>query len=198
MFKDKDGKSLTLGQAVPKILNRFYNYYLDLELSFLTCTGHIPFHSVRKVLYRLGGIKIGTDSKIHMWARFYYPSNISIGKDTIVGDHIFLDGRAKLTIGDHVDIASSVMIYNSEHDLDSQTFKAREEPVFISDYVFIGPRAIILPGVTLGKGAVVAAGAVVTKDVPAFTIVGGVPAKVIGERKNKNLNYKLGRARLFQ
>ena len=64
--------------------------------------------------------------------------------------------------------------------------------------MFIGPRAIILPGVKIGKGAVVGAGAVVTKDVAPFKVVGGVPAKEIGERKNKNPNYKLGRARLFQ
>ena len=55
-----------------------------------------------------------------------------------------------------------------------------------------------MPGVTIGRGAVVAGGAVVTKDVPDFAIVGGVPAKVIGERNNKNPNYRLGRARLFQ
>ena len=90
------------------------------------------------------------------------------------------------------------MIYNSEHDLESNDFTARTEPVEIEDYVFVGPRAIILPGVKVGKGAVIAAGAVVTKNVDDFTIVGGVPAKVIGERKNKNPDYKLGRARLFQ
>ncbi|MCR4305614.1 MAG: acyltransferase, partial [Candidatus Daviesbacteria bacterium] len=71
-------------------------------------------------------------------------------------------------------------------------------PVEIGDYVFIGPRAIILPGVKIGKGAVVAAGAVVTKNVQENMIVGGVPAEVIGERKVKDLHYKLGRARLFQ
>ena len=129
---------------------------------------------------------------------FFMPKNISIGEDTIIGDHAFLDGRAKLKIGSHVDVASSVMIYNSEHDLHSSAFEAIESPVVIEDYVFIGPRAIILSGVKIGKGAVVAAGAVVAKDVPDFTIVGGVPAKVIGERSNKNPNYRLGRARLFQ
>ena len=133
-----------------------------------------------------------------MWANFFDPGGIHIGDDTIIGDHAFLDGRAPLTIGSHTDIASSVMIYNSEHDLEKEDFSARTEPVEIGDYVFIGPRAIILPGVKIGKGAVVAAGAVVTKDVPDFTIVGGVPAKEIGERKNKDLHYKLGRARLFQ
>jgi maltose O-acetyltransferase len=133
-----------------------------------------------------------------MWANFFEPGNIQIGNDTIIGDHAFLDGRSTLTIGNHVDIASSVMIYNSEHDLEKEDFSARVEPVEIGDYVFIGPRVIILPGVKVGLGAIVAAGAVVTKDVPDFAIVGGVPAKVIGERKNKNPNYKLGRARLFQ
>ena len=89
--------------------------------------------------------------------------------------------------GNHVNIGSSVMIYNSEHDIDSEDFHAISAPVEIEDYVFIGPRAIILPGVTVKKGAVVGAGAVVTKDVEEFKIVGGVPARIIGERKNKDL-----------
>lgn len=181
-----------------KILNRLYNYWLDTELMVLRWVGHVPSHLFRKFCYSIAGIKIGKGSTIHMWANFFQPKNIEIDEDTIIGDHAFLDGRAKLTIGNHVDIASNVMIYNSEHDLSSGAFEAIESSVIIEDYVFIGPRAIILPGVKIGKGAVVAAGAVVAKDVPDFTIVGGVPAKVIGERTNRNPNYRLGRARLFQ
>jgi maltose O-acetyltransferase len=135
---------------------------------------------------------------IHMGAQFFNPAGVEIGKGTIVGQNAFLDGRSTLIIGKYVDIASDVMIYNSEHDINSEFFDAVASPVEIGDYVFIGPRVIILPGVKVGKGAVIAAGAVVTKDVPEYTIVGGVPAKIIGERQIKDLKYKLGRSRLFQ
>ena len=198
IFKDRMGRDLTMVEAGSKIINRFRNYWLDFLLMKLRLVGHIPFHSVRNFIYRVWGVKIGRGSTLHMWARFYQPKNIRIGEGTIIGDHAFLDGRAPLIIGNHVDIASEVMIYNSEHDLTSGDFRPIEEPVEIGDYVFIGPRVIIMPGVKIGKGAVVAGGAVVAKDVEAFTIVGGVPAKFIFERKNKDLNYKLGRARLFQ
>jgi len=197
-LKDKTGKTLTFKEALPKIINRLYNWGLDFELMLLRWVGNVPSHLLRRFFYRLAGVKMGRSSTIHMWANFFKPSGIKIGEDTIIGDHCFLDGRDRLEIGDHVDIASEVLIYNSEHDISSEDFHAVTAPVEIGDYVFIGPRAIILPGVKIGKGAVVAAGAVVTKDVAEFKIAGGVPAREIGERKIKNLNYKLGRARLFQ
>lgn len=197
-MKDKQGKKLSTQEIITKVINRFANYWLDFELMLLRWFGYIPSHSIRNLKYKFFGLKIGKGSTIHMWANFYQPKNITIGEDTIIGDHAFLDGRDRIKIGSHTDIASSIMIYNSEHDLSSPDFGAILAPVEIGDYVFIGPRVIIMPGVTIGKGAVVAGGAVVTKDVDAFTIVGGVPAKLIGERKNKNPNYRLGRARLFQ
>ncbi|OGE71150.1 hypothetical protein A2617_04090 [Candidatus Daviesbacteria bacterium RIFOXYD1_FULL_41_10] len=185
-------------EASNKAVNRVFNWILDFELLLITWAGLFPCHFFRLFIYNLVGMKIGKGSRIHVGARFYYPPNIKIGEGTIIGDNVFLDGRDKLTIGSHVDIASSVMILNSEHDVNAEDFHAIEAPVEIGDYVFVGPRAIILPGVKAGKGAIIAAGAVVTKDVADFTIVGGVPAKVIGERKIKDPHYKLGRARLFQ
>lgn len=198
IFKDRMGKELSGDEVVKKVVFRTGNIFLDFWLLILNIVGCIPLHSVRWFFYILSGMKLHWDCHIHMWARFYDPAGISVGKDTIIGDHAFLDGRDKLIIGDHVDIASSVMIYNSEHDINSEDFHAVTGTVIIEDYVFIGPRVIILPGVKIGRGAVVAAGAVVTKDVPEFAIVGGVPAEVIGERKLKDLHYRLGRARLFQ
>jgi acetyltransferase-like isoleucine patch superfamily enzyme len=198
MFKDRMGRSLNAAQVLQKGVTRVWNILLDIELYLLYLTGYVPFHMFRQLIYRLVGMKLGKGSTLHMWARFYDPSKIQIGEDTIVGDHAFLDGRSTLKIGNHVDIASSVMIFNSEHDLEAEDFVASYGEVEIGDYVFIGPRVTIMPGVKIGKGAVVAGGAIVTKNVEDYAIVGGVPAKVIGERKNKDLHYRLGRARLFQ
>jgi acetyltransferase-like isoleucine patch superfamily enzyme len=198
-FSDKHGNPLTMGQAINKAFARFYNWGLDFELFFLHLISlHVPIYTIRKIAFRVCGVKIGKGSVIHMGCKFFQPKGVIIGEDTIVGDRAFLDGRAPLKIGNHVDIASEVMIYNSEHDLNDPGFKAIQRAVELGDYIFIGPRAIILPGVKIGRGAVVAAGAVVANDVSDYQIVGGVPAKPIGERKNKNLKYRLGRARLFQ
>ncbi len=197
-FEDKNSRRLKLSDSFFKIINRFRNILLDLKLYVLWLVGYIPSHLFRNMLYKLAGLTMGKGSTLHMGARFYNPKNITIGEGTIVGDHIFIDGRDKVFIGDHTDIASEVMIYNSEHNLSDPYFGATEEPVKIGSYCFIGPRVIIMPGVNIGDGAVVAGGAVVTKSVAENTIVGGVPAKLIGERKITDHSYKLGRPRLFQ
>lgn len=181
-----------------RIFRRLRTILTEFVNLILRIVGLIPSHHVRRFFCRISGVKIGKGSTIHMGAVFYDPQNISIGKDSIIGEGAVLDGRDKLIIGDHVDIATEAMIYNAQHDVQSDDFHAIAAPVTIEDYVFIGPRAIILPGVRIGKGAVIGAGAVVTKDVDDFAIVGGVPAEVIGERKNKNPNYKLGRAAWFR
>ncbi len=189
-----------------KVVNRLQTIWLEFVTGFLWWgVGWIPSHHIRRFYYRLAGMEIGSGSTIHMMARIYDPRHIRIGKDTIIGEKATLDGRRQLkesggglVIGDHVDIASDVMIFTSEHDIHDPEMRPIEEKVVIEDYVFIGPRAIILPGVTIGRGAVVAAGAVVTKDVAPKSVVGGTPAKELGERQIKELNYTLGRARWFQ
>lgn len=198
-MKDKNDNIIDMDKIIEKIIIRIKTIGLEFWLMILRFIGLIPIHSVRKFFYLLSGIKIPFfKSTIHIGANFFNPKNIKIGKDTIVGDHCFLDGRAPLTIGSHVGIASQVLIYNDEHDINSDDYGNSFGPVNIGDYVFIGPRAIILPGITIGRGAVVAAGAVVTKNIPPFEIWGGIPAKKISDRKNKNPNYKLGRPMLFQ
>ena len=197
-MKDRTGKELSTQEVLEKGINRMGSIGEDFNLMLLRWVGYVPSRKFRKLMYRLSGVKIGKGSTVHMWCNFYDPTHITIGEDTIIGDHAFLDGRDQLTIGNHVAFASSVMIYNSQHDIDDEHFRPISKPVIIEDYVFIGPRSIILPGVTIGKGAVVAAGAVVSKDVAPFTVVGGVPAVKIRDRKLTNPLYRLGRARMFQ
>ncbi|MDD4937817.1 MAG: acyltransferase [Candidatus Shapirobacteria bacterium] len=197
-MKDRTGKILNSQDIFQKVINRIKTICLEFWLMILRFVGFIPIHIIRKIFYWASGIDMPLSSTIHIGANFFKPSNISIGKDTIVGDHCFLDGRAPLKIGNHVGIASQVLIYNDEHDINSPDYGNSFGPVEIGDYVFIGPRAIILPNIKIGKGAVVAAGAVVTKDIPESEIWGGVPAKKISNRSIDNPNYKLGRPMLFQ
>lgn len=197
-MKNKTGKELSSHEILEKIINRAKTVILEFGIMLLHYVGFIPSHHFRRFFYRLAGMKIDKGSTIHMGARFYNPQNIIIGEDTIIGEGAVLDGRDKLVIGNHVDIASGVIIYNSEHDVQSEDFHAITEPVVIEDYVFIGPRVIIQPGVRIGKGAVIAAGAVVTKDINSMEIVGGVPAQFIKRRELKEIKYRLGRASWFR
>src|SRR3990167_10558265 len=140
MIKDKNGKVLSVIEIFAKIVNRIKSIFLEFEVFLLHLVGLVPSHCCRRFFYRLAGIKIGKGSTIHTGARFYDPRNICIGEDSIIGERIVLDGRDKLIIGSHVDIASEVMIYNSGHDVNDENFSAKNSPVKIEDYVFIGPR----------------------------------------------------------
>src|SRR3989344_6884178 len=162
-MKDRMDRELTTTEIIAKIIIRIRHILLDFELLLLNIiSSTIPFHSFRNLYLRTAGVKIGRHSFVHMGVRFFYPAGVKIGQGSIIGDHAFLDGRAPLKIGNHVDIASYVLIYNSEHDINSEGFDPIYGEVEVGDFVFIGPRAIILPGVKIGRGAIVAAGAVVT------------------------------------
>lgn len=197
-FHDKMGIRLSNKEASLKMINRFFAALEDLELFILRLAGFLPIFTLRWLIYKSAGLDLSRSTHLHMGTQFFKPNNISIGEGTIIGQNAFLDGRDRLVIGNHVDIASDVLIYTSEHDIHSVDFHPIYGKVLIEDYCFIGPRVIILPGVRIGRGAVVAAGAVVTKDVLSLKVVAGVPAKEIGDRKIKDLHYRLGGARLFQ
>lgn len=197
-------------------------FFIDFWVFLATLVGLIPSHTVRLFLYRhVFRIQIGKDSSVHWLARFNLPSGVGIGHNTVIGNDAFLDGRfyrkwengenrlstyvrdyinpkrRPLRIGNNVSIAGEVRIYTMQHDVDDPDFREVEGDVAIEDYAVIGTRVTILPGVRIGKGAVVASGAVVTQDVAPYTVVGGVPAQFIRNR-SKNIRYALKFARLFQ
>ena len=159
---------------------------------------HIPFFAVRHAWYRhVVGVRLGCGAAVFMDCFWYFyrsfgrnPQPMSVGEHTIINRRCALDGRGGLRIGSNVSLSPEVMLITSNHRKDDPDFAVEDQPIVIEDYVWVGSRATVLPGVTIGKGAVVAAGAVVTKDVPPYAVVGGVPAKVIGERA-KDLRYSL-------
>jgi maltose O-acetyltransferase len=181
-----------------RLARSLWLYLVGFELFLLTLTGLVPSHHFRRFVYRhLYGMRLGKGSIIHWQARFFNPSTIVIGEYCNIGNNVFMDGRRGITIGNNVATGSEVMIYTLQHDIDHPEFAVTGGPVVIEDYVYLGPRVVVLPGVHIGYGAVVAAGAVVTKDVPAYALVGGVPAKYLRERSH-DLNYHPDFAMPFQ
>lgn len=155
---------------------------------------HLPSYRLRYLFYRAAGMRIGKQTAIFRKCYLQDLRNISIGDHCMIGFHCRLDGRGHLTIGSNVNISSFTIIESGSHDL--ETFEPRFEPITIHDYVWIGTRALILQGVVVGEGAVIAAGSVVTRSVAPYSIVAGVPARVIGERK-REIKYTLTGMPLF-
>lgn len=159
---------------------------------------HIPFHTIRIFFIKQQISRFGKKSSALMGLEIRKGKNISIGNSCVINKNVLLDGRGgRLTIGNNVDIAQETNIWTLEHDVHDDYHRDKGGDVTIEDYVWIASRVTILPGITIGRGAVVAAGSVVTKDVPPQVIVGGIPAKVIGERKNA-LTYTLFHQPWFQ
>lgn len=164
----------------------FGSYYL---LNYLIA--FIPIWVVRKCYYRLWRLKIGKDSEINMNCLILSPFKIAIGDNTHVNSKCFIDGRGGIKIGNSVSISFNVKLVTGSHDINTCDFKYVTSPIHIEDHVWIGIGATILPGVVIHRGAVVAAGAVVTKEVPEMAVVAGIPAKIVGYRiPDKKLEYK--------
>ena len=160
-----------------------------LEYMVNSVIPHIPFWSLRRAYLRMVGMKIGEGSFIMKKNYLINANRISVGKHSHINTQCILDGRGGITIGSSVSISHRVNIMTGSHDYKSPNFQGIFKPIVIEDYVWIGVGATILQGVTIGRGAVVCAGTVVTKDVPAYAIVAGVPAKTVGSRP-EDLHYE--------
>ena len=156
----------------------------------------IPSHNVRLAWLRLGGAKIGKGSSVWRNTEVLGVDSLRIGNDSTVGWHCQLDARGGLVIGDHVTIASHVLIIAGGHDLQAPEFWAVGGPVYIRDYAWICSRALLSFGADIGEGAVVGGASVVSKPVPPYAIVSGPNAEIKGERA-RGLNYKVGGKGLF-
>lgn len=170
---------------------RLRDYAIGFSLFIAFCTGRVPSHAFRLFVYRrILRMTIGRDSTVHWRLVMYAPHGITIGRNSIIGNDCFFDGRWLITIGDNVNFGDHVHIYTGQHDPQSTDFGNKTAPVVIGDRAYVGPRVMILYGTTIGEGAVIGAGAVVTKDVAPYSIVAGIPARPIGERR-RDLDYTL-------
>jgi acetyltransferase-like isoleucine patch superfamily enzyme len=170
-------------------------------IHFLTnyVVSHLPSFGLRRLWYRhVIGATIEHHAGIHLgcylWS--YTPRQVRrtgfrIGAYSRINRDCCLDVRGRLDIGENVSISPEVTVLTASHAVNAPDFHVELRPVVIEDHVWIGIRATILPGVTLGRGSVVAAGSVVTRDVPALSIVAGVPAREVGTRDPSATEYVL-------
>ena len=162
---------------------------------------HTPSFAARHFWYRrVLGIELADSAAVHLGCSvlFYGPRAVRrtgarIGRNSRISGNCTIDVRGGLTIGDNVSVSPGVRILTASHGLNEAGFPIENRAVTIEDHVWICTGAMILPGVTLGRGAVVAAGAVVTRDAPPMTVVAGVPAKPVSVRDVAGIDYVLDR-----
>lgn len=154
--------------------------------SLETCLYHvvqvIPVNIVRILSLRMLGAKIGKGVAINHGLQVRVPRRIDMGDDVFIAEDVILDARGGLTIGAHTSINSRVQIWTAQHDWQCPDFAYVHAPTRIGSHCWISAGVIVLPGVTIGEGAVVAAGSVVTKDLEPWILAAGVPARKLRDR----------------
>ncbi len=151
--------------------------------------GKFPFYWPRHAyLKHVLKIHLGKNSYVHAGC-FITGNRITIGDGTVINRNCYLDGRGPLKIGNGVSISPEVYLLTLTHDVQNVEFSAIAKQVVLEDMVWVGVRAIILPGIVMEKGSIAGAGAVVTKSCAAFSIIAGSPAKEVGKR-NPQVNYQ--------
>ncbi len=165
-------------------------YFLGLAL-MNRVHGLLPF-CLRPALYRLCGFTVDRSATLQGGIRFFHIGRLRVGAGTLINRGVYLDNRGGLTIGQQVSIAHDVRIYSLGHEIHGGGFEDKPQPVRIDDFAVLFAGAMVMPGVHLGAGSVVMAGAVVTKSVAPYRIVGGNPAQDIGAREGVPA-YRLAR-----
>ncbi len=149
---------------------------------------------LRSAIFKLLLKNFGKGSTIDYGTYIRYPTHVRIGEHTMINRGCrmlasFHHKDVEIAIGNHVAVAPEVCFLAAGHDYKQLNLPDTAGSIVVGDYVWIGARSVILQGVTIGEGAIVAAGSVVTRDVQAYSVVGGCPARVIKQREVKGKNY---------
>ncbi len=162
-----------------------------LAYAYSAFVGKVPVHGLRRCYLRFYLGRMGTGTAVQMECRFLNGRKVFLGERNVINFGCLFDGRRhRIETGDDVSVGPCASILTLGHDPRSPEFADHGGEVTISSRAWIGYGALVLPGVKIGEGAVVGAGAVVTKDVAPHMIVAGNPARVIGERP-RDLAYRL-------
>lgn len=167
-------------KIMPSGMRMQMNFFEAVRIGMELNTKYHTPEELREIMSKLIGKRV--DSSFRMFPPFYtdFGKNITIGKDVFINSGCHFQDQGGIEIGDGTLIGHNVVLATINHDLNpKENRKNHYAPIKIGAHVWIGSNATILSGVTIGDYAVIAAGAVVTRDVPAMTIVGGVPAKVL-------------------
>lgn len=182
--------SKSIGNDMPKLLKCIY---YGIVLIGNTIVNKIPSRHIRKWFYQIMGARIGKNTVLCRRVEVLLPKGLRLADRVAVGWFAELDARGGIVVDHDTNISSHVKLITGSHDVDDLNFSADFRPIEIGHHCWIGTGAIILQGVKIGDGAVIAAGAVVTKNVPPYEVWGGVPAHFIKRRQN-GFKYKISGA----
>lgn len=149
----------------------------------------IPSRHIKNSALRLLGVNMSRNVKFYNGFSIRDPKKLTIEDGVSIGPKVLLDARCGLTIRRNAVIAYDAVIWTLNHDYNDVHFCGKGAPVEIGAFSWICSRSMILPGVRIGEGAIVASGAIVTKDVEPYAIVAGIPARTIGHREKKDYDY---------
>lgn len=172
-------------QYKQRINQLHYSWIWWFTNSFLS---NFPSRHIRNRCLKIMGMKLG-DARLYAGFHIREPNKILIEDGVSIGPKVLLDGRSGLTIKKNAVIGYNAIIWTLNHDYNDINFCGKGAPVVIGPYAWVCSNTIILPGITIGEGAVVASGAIVSKNVPPYAVVAGMPAKVIKYREQKDYKY---------
>lgn len=176
--------------------HRFKKEFYELLQALLSFLPATPGKYTRMLFYRFFTKSQGKHFSTGVRVKIQVPESVTIGNNVSLNDNVWIaannDPHGSIVLGDNVLVGPFTIIHSGNHNYESPEIPIvrqgfRFSKIFIGEDVWIAARCTILSGVTIGKGSVIAAGSVVTKDILPFSIVAGVPAKVIGKRQGKTL-----------
>jgi acetyltransferase-like isoleucine patch superfamily enzyme/GT2 family glycosyltransferase len=184
-------QSLYRRSGLPRLRSHWRMQLSLMAVAFVNALHRlVPFHAPRRALWAAFGIHLHPLATVHQGIRLLARRRLSIGEGSVVNRGTLIDNRCDVEVGRHVSIAHDCRIYTTGRDYCAPDFGIEAQPVCIEDHAVLFAGAVIMPGVTVGRGAVVLPFSVVTRNVPPMAVVGGAPAVRKGERTEEP-NYRL-------